>query len=163
MISLYIGLCKDEEFEPLSRSTLYRILEVRKSSQRKSLQGLDSTTAADSAAAFDTLETVLGQLEKFEVSTKWIKSTKTALRESKRYLKTQYKENCSEDSSCAYHCHVFALSYEKDEDFQTSFHDDHNTICDKCEKLKDVFEEIENKCNETVKVILRFAKIFFTT
>ena len=71
MITLYISLCKDEEFETLSRSTLYRILEVRKSSQRKSLQGLDNT-AADGAAAFDTLETVLGQIEKFGVSTKWI-------------------------------------------------------------------------------------------
>ena len=88
MIALYIGLCKDEDFEPLSRSTLYRILEVRKSSQRKSLHGLDNT-AADGAAAFDTLEAVIDQLEKFGVSTKWIKSTKTALRESKKYLKTQ--------------------------------------------------------------------------
>ncbi|CAB3977712.1 Retrovirus-related Pol poly [Paramuricea clavata] len=150
MIALYISLCKDEEFEALSRSTLYRILEVRKSSQRKSLQGLDNT-AADGAAAFDTLETVLGQIKKFGVSTKWIKSTKTALRESKRYLKTQYKDNCREDSSCADHCHVFALSDEKDKDFQKSCHDYHNTICDKCEKLKNVFEEIENKCNETVQ------------
>ena len=108
MIALYMGLCRDEEFEPLSRSALYRILEVRKSSQRKSLQGLDNT-AADGAAAFDTLETVVGQLEKFGVSTKWIKSTKTALRESKRYLKTQYKDNCREDSSCADHCHVFGF------------------------------------------------------
>ena len=137
MITLYIGLCKDEEFEPLSRSTIYRISEVRKSSQCKSLQRLDNT-AADSAAAFDTLEAVLGQLEKFEISTKWVKSTKTALKESKTYLKTQYKDNCREDSSCAYHCHVFALSHKKNKDFQTSCHDDYNTICDKCEKLKDV-------------------------
>ena len=71
MIALYISLCKDEEFEALSRSTLYRILAVRKSSQRKSLQVLDNT-AADGAAAFDTLETVLGQVEKFGVSTKWV-------------------------------------------------------------------------------------------
>ena len=150
MITLHIGLCKGEEFELLSQSTIYRILKVRKSSQRKSLQGLDKP--ADGAAAFDTLETVLGQLEKFAVSTKWIKSTKTALRQCKRYLKTQYKDNCREDSSCADHCHVFALSDEKDKDFQTSCHDDHhNTICDKCEKLQDVFEEIENKCNEPVQ------------
>ncbi len=39
MIALYMSLCKDKEFEPLSRLTLYRILQVRKSSQRKSLQG----------------------------------------------------------------------------------------------------------------------------
>ena len=46
---------------------------------------------------------------------------------------------------------MFALSDEKDKDFQKSWHDDHNTICNKCEKLKNVFEEIENKCKETVQ------------
>ena len=46
---------------------------------------------------------------------------------------------------------MFALSDEKDKDFQKSCHDDHNTICNKCEKLKNVFEEIENKCKETVQ------------
>ena len=102
-------------------------------------------TASDGTAAFDTLETVVGQLEKFGVSTKWLKSTKTALRESKRYLKTQYKDNCREESSCADNCHVFALRDDKDKDFQKSSHDDHNAICNKCEKLKDVFQEIENK------------------
>ena len=49
--------CKENCHEPLSRSTLFKILEVREASQRKSLQGLDNT-AADGAAGFQTLETL---------------------------------------------------------------------------------------------------------
>ena len=36
----YFEFCKEEQFEVLSRSTLFKILEVRDASQRKSLKGL---------------------------------------------------------------------------------------------------------------------------
>lgn len=151
MIEQYLSFCKEEEeVEPLNRSTLFRILEVRKSSQRKSLQGLDNT-AADGASAFETLETIIDQLEKFGASTQWAKSTKKALKDSKRYLKTQYKVHCRERSSCADHCYIFSLCDQKDEDFQTFCHGDHNTICEQCEQLKHAFHEIEHKCQETVQ------------
>ncbi len=42
MVAQYFKFCSDEEYQPLSRSTLFRILEVREASQRKSLQGLDN-------------------------------------------------------------------------------------------------------------------------
>ena len=45
------GVCH----EPLSSSTLFKVLEA---SQRKSLQGLDNT-AADGAAGFQTFETLV--------------------------------------------------------------------------------------------------------
>ena len=41
MISQYAQFCREENVEPLGRSTLFKILEVREASQRKSLQ-LDS-------------------------------------------------------------------------------------------------------------------------
>ena len=53
MINQYFEFCKEEHFEPLSRSTLFKILEVREASPRKSLQGLDNI-AADGAAGFQT-------------------------------------------------------------------------------------------------------------
>ena len=37
MISQYIQFCQEEKCEPLSRSSLFKILEVREASQRKSL------------------------------------------------------------------------------------------------------------------------------
>ena len=51
MVEQYLEYCKEQCHEPLSRSTLFKILEVREASQRKSLQGLDNT-AADGAAGF---------------------------------------------------------------------------------------------------------------
>ena len=57
MIDQYLEYCKEQCHEPLSMSTLFKILEVRKASQRKSLQGLDNT-AADGAAGFQTIETL---------------------------------------------------------------------------------------------------------
>ena len=63
MIEQYLEYCKEQSHEPLSRSTLFKILEVQEASQRKSLQGLDNT-AADGAAAFQTLETLVETLER---------------------------------------------------------------------------------------------------
>jgi len=65
MIEQYLEYCKEQCHEPLSRSTLFKTLEVREASQRKSLQGLDNT-AADGAAEFQALETLVETLEKGE-------------------------------------------------------------------------------------------------
>jgi len=42
MIKQYLQFCEEEQFEPLSRATLFRVLEVRKAFQQKSLSGLDN-------------------------------------------------------------------------------------------------------------------------
>lgn len=65
MIEQYLEYCKEQCHEPLSRSTLFKTLEVREASKRKSLQGLDNT-AADGAAEFQALETLVETLEKGE-------------------------------------------------------------------------------------------------
>ncbi len=40
MISQYMEFCRNEIVDPLSRSSLYRVLTVRQASQRKSLSGM---------------------------------------------------------------------------------------------------------------------------
>ena len=45
IINQYLDFCKEENFTPLSRATMWRILEVQEASQRKSLKGLDNTAA----------------------------------------------------------------------------------------------------------------------
>ena len=45
MVKQYLQFCEEEQFEPLSRSTLFRILEVSEASRQKSLSGLDNTAA----------------------------------------------------------------------------------------------------------------------
>ena len=52
MVSQYLQFCQEEDFEPLSHATMYRILEVCEASKRKALHGLDN---ADGAAAFESL------------------------------------------------------------------------------------------------------------
>ena len=55
MISQYVQFCQEEKFERLSRTTLFKILEVRQALQRKSLQGLHNT-AADGSAGFQKIK-----------------------------------------------------------------------------------------------------------
>ena len=92
MIEQNLEYCKEQCHEPLSRSTLFKILEVREASQRKSLQGLDNT-AADGAAGFQTIETLVETLEilKGGMEKQWCLRICQNLRDTKRYLKTDYR------------------------------------------------------------------------
>jgi hypothetical protein len=100
MIEQYLEYCKEQCHEPLSRSTLFKILEVREASQRKSLQGLDNT-AADGAAGFQTLETLVETLEKGGMEKQWCLDVRRKLRDAKRYLKTDVRVHCQpHDSTC---------------------------------------------------------------
>lgn len=54
IISSYLAYCAEVSFEALKRSSLYHILKQCSASQRKSLCGLDNTTA-DGMASFDKL------------------------------------------------------------------------------------------------------------
>ena len=70
MIHQYQQYCDEEKFSPLSIRTLYKILEVREASQRRSLQGLDNI-ATDGAAEFETLEKMLDELKTLGVEPRW--------------------------------------------------------------------------------------------
>ena len=143
MVAQYLQLCQEEDFDPLSRATLYRILEVREASQRKALKGLDNV-AADGTAALETLERVIEELQKAGANPKWSADIKEKLGQAKRYLKTDFKVHCKEESSpCADHCRVFALSDVNDEAFKQDCDNQHNLQCDMCENLKSVVQEIE--------------------
>ena len=54
ILKQYQSYCKETDFQPMSRSTLCRIMKVCSATVRKSLQGLDHV-AADGAQAFDDL------------------------------------------------------------------------------------------------------------
>ena len=68
------------------------------------------------------------------------------------YLKTTYRNHCEEDDSkCADHCRVFALSYAGDTEVQKVCSHSHNVKCEDCEMLKIVLEEkalfLSTQCN----------------
>ena len=114
MISQYIQFCREEKFEPLSHTTLLKILEVRRASQRKSLQGFDNT-AADGSAGFQKIEMIVDDLEKGGMNRQWCAEVKERLQSEKRYLKTNYRVHCNpEEALCPDHCRKFALSDEQD-------------------------------------------------
>ena len=143
MIAQYLELLQEESFEPLSQATLYRILEVREASQRKALKGLDNV-AAEGTAAFETLEKVVEELQKAGASPEWIVNIRERLNQGKKYLKTDYKVHCKEDSSpCADHCRVLALSDENNDEFKQECKHPHSLQCDSGENLKSVVEEIQ--------------------
>lgn len=62
VIHQYLEFCKETEFEPMSRSTMWRVLEVQEATQRKSLLGLDNT-ASDGADGFDELLKIIDDLQ----------------------------------------------------------------------------------------------------
>ena len=118
MIEQYLDYSKEQCHEPLSRSTLFKILEVRGASQHKSLQGLDNTSA-DGAVGFQTLEKLVEALEKGRMEKQWCLDVRRKLRAAKRYLKTDFHVHCQpRNPTCADHCRHFALRDPVDADLQ---------------------------------------------
>ena len=144
LISEYHKHCKESQFEPLSNSTLFRILDARAASQRKSLQGLDNI-AADGATAFDLIEKIVDEVEKVTMASQWAPTARRSLREIKTYLKTDYRLHCKEtESPCPDHCRKFALSDPNDNLFLERCTHKHHVICDRCQNLDKILSDVEN-------------------
>ena len=90
ILQQYQQFCKESGFEPFSRNTALRILSTCGATVRKSLQGLDYI-AADGAKAFDDLCNLVERIEECGLSTQVGNSWKKSLKESKQYLKADYK------------------------------------------------------------------------
>ena len=99
IINQYLQHCEETGFEPISRSTMWRVLDVQEASQRKSLRGLDNT-AADGADGFDVLLRIVDELERVGAEKDWCVQARKKLREGKLYLKTTYRDHCRENGSC---------------------------------------------------------------
>jgi len=137
MIEQYFKHCTEEEFESLGRSTLFRILNVREASQRKSLQGLDNT-AAGGSEAFETMHKLVDTLQDLGADSTWCKEARNGLMSGKQYLKTEYIEltvGRVKESNCPDHCRHFALSDSQNKDFQDVCTHEHLGSCDECERL----------------------------
>ena len=143
MIMQYLQHCEEESFEPASRSTLCRILEVREASQQKSLSGLDNI-AAEGVASFERLLSILEELNQAGAEKRRVTELAKKLNDGKRYLKTEFKVNCSaEESECADHCRKFALSDPVDPCFNHQCLHSHNMLFEQCEQLKATLDEME--------------------
>ncbi len=143
IINQYLEYCKETDFQPISRSTMWRVLDVQEASQRKSLRGLDNT-AADGADGFKDLLRIVDELERVGAEKEWCTQARKRLHEGKLYLKTTYRDHCKQDSSlCPDHCRTFGLSDVSDTDYQTACNHSHDMACESCESLKSVVEDIK--------------------
>ena len=86
----YQAYTKEENFTPLSRSTLLRVLQVYPASTRHSLKGIDYISSAG-AQAFDNLESVAERLGEMDMGMSWAKEIEEQLKKCKRYLKSDHK------------------------------------------------------------------------
>ena len=129
----------------MSESSFYRILKELKPFQRKSLAGLDNTTA-DGLNGFSILVDIVKK--KFAGN----KGIVGNLERGKQYLKIGYPQHCIDHSSCASHCISFALSDTTDpnlcKDRQRGF-ENHDSFCDKCSSLYSTIDQIIDLVKES--------------
>ena len=142
IIEMYEKHCRDTNFSPLSRSTLYKILSSCSASKRRNLHGLDNITA-DGLEAFKALNDIVKALEGRGVLDN---STKDRilhqLRDGQNYLKRNFKFHVLLDSSCADHCIRWACSDAKDIQFQSSCEHEHTDGCKDCNTITTLLEQI---------------------
>ena len=74
IIQQYICYCKQEQFQPASERSLYRILDVCSASMQKSLQGLDNVTT-EGTEAKDNLTKMIETLVENGAEEEWGKTT----------------------------------------------------------------------------------------
>ena len=134
-IALYLESCNKNLFEPLSESSLLRILNTIKPSKKKCLAGLNDTAAAG-MNGFTTLEQIASKYKN--------KATVEKHERSKRYLKTPFQLHCSDsDDVTATHSSLFALSDPGKKELQTSVNLC-DTVCEECNELCEVLDEMNN-------------------
>ena len=148
IIEQYVQYCKQEQFEPTSERSLYRILEVCSASMQKSLAGLDNVTA-EGTEAIDNLIKIIETLVENGADKAWGTTAERKVKEVKRYFKTDFKAHLSREEHCADHCTTHALSAQKNKEFQSKCKHKHATECERCESLNQILKEMKDKINNS--------------
>ena len=138
IIRQYLDYCKEQEFEPASQRSLYRMIEVCSASMQKSLQGLDNTTA-EGTEAFDQLFSMLEALADQGIN---VTATQKFLKDAKRYLKNDFKTHIGRREHCSDHCTVHALSDSSAWEFRGECDHEHCYECERCESLEGVLKQV---------------------
>lgn len=131
-----------------AHSTYYAILKKLPIEYRKAATGLDYKTNKG-LEAFDTLQTVLCELNEMEViDSDTLDKMKFDLNESKRYLRGDYKYHVATTSTVADHDIQFALSDPSDKRLQVPVSENHDNYCQRCELIKLIGKAIRNAVND---------------
>ena len=137
--------CKEQEFEPASERSLFRMF--CSASMQKSLYGLDNITA-EGGEAFNSLLCVIEMLMDNVEEEHWGQTMQQAMKEAKRYLKTDFKAHVSWNENSSDHCNLHALSDPVNIDFSGECLHGHDTQCDRCDSLEMGSTEVAKKINE---------------
>ena len=146
IIHQYICHCKQEQFQPVSERSLYRILDVSSASMQKSLQGLDNVIA-EGTEAIDNLTKMIETLVENGAEEGWGKTTECKVKKVKRYFKTDFKTHMSREELCADHCTTYSLSDPKNTEFKGECKHKHDVECERCESLEEVLKDVKAKIN----------------
>ena len=147
IISQYMAHCEEQEFEPASERSLFRMLEICSASMQKSLYGLDNITA-EGGEAFDSLLSVIEMLMDNVEEEHWGQTMQQAMNEVKRYLKTDFKAHVGRNENNSDHCSLHALSEPVNIDFSGECLHGHDTQCDRCDSLERELTEVAKKIDE---------------
>ena len=113
LVKIYEDHCKAFDYKPLSTSSLLRVLDQCKFSQRRQITGLDNYPG-DGIEGFRILECVL---DKIGLNNEEKKHLKHSLSLAVAYLKGLFRSHVStEESKCPSHCRKFALTNPADKD-----------------------------------------------
>ncbi|CAG2241369.1 unnamed protein product [Mytilus edulis] len=123
LVNMYITICKEQDFSPLSSFNTFKILSSCSAAKKTNLRGLDNI-AADGNTAFDLLINVTKELVNKEVLDRDDSDEiLSKLKKSKIYLKTDYKLHVQKNDRCADHCINWALSDTKEKEYAVDCHD----------------------------------------
>ena len=111
---------------------------------QKSLQGLDNVTA-EGTEAIDSLISIVQVLADHGAERSWAKSIENKIKESKRYLKTDFKAHIEREGNCPDHCCTYSLSDPTIKEYQSKCSHDHDIDCDRCESIDCFLYEVEAK------------------
>ena len=147
IVEMYSEYCKELDFEPLGRTSLYKILKECAASKRTNLKGLDNITASG-IEGFDMLEELVSSLrDAGHLSYDLADGIKAGLANSKLYLKTDFKLHIQQSDSCADHCLHWSLSDPSNRNLQVLCDHTHTLICDRCELFKTLQEQLDSAIN----------------
>jgi hypothetical protein len=142
VFQLYQRHCMQTSYvQPLSRSTVFRLLGACKMREKKTMCGLDSFSV-DGNVGFDTLQRLIKDLR---VDSTEEKNLLQLIKLGRNYLKLEYGQNVSQDDTdCATHCRAFALSDPLEKNLKRSCnHLEHRMACLKCNSLLALLRRME--------------------
>jgi hypothetical protein len=128
----------------LSHSTYRKILKACKASVRKSAHGLDYFLN-DVLEAFDDLESIISKHVIDDDHSETKKQMITTLRESKNYLRVNYKIHAKVDSRVSDHCQTHSLSDPNNDAFEGNPKEahQHDLACQFCDELKSLLRDVD--------------------